>query len=318
MSKFLAVVISVLGLGGTVLNTLSVERKAAMLEETDAIVGGLKQDLETRELSYRLAVQEYNFSTLHAATAYDIDKNEKVLAAGVAPGTTMMREKPSAGAGKRLSMRERARQRRAAFKRRGGAKPGVPPAGVKGLTRRPIFARMADMGRTPPPPGPRSAPRTPPKSRPKILGRGIQAFKEARTAGRKPVRPSLSDEQRRQLLTIRGFQIENLSRWRQYMHEAATGEPMSGEEVDRWEGLLGAALVKGSEPAMKDYVAKCAGFVREWEENYQAGKAELEEESDTKAVLEKKIDRGKSIYMGLMLVGLVLVTVKDLFGKPKP
>jgi len=318
MSRLLTIVIAALGLSATVWNAVNVERKGAVLEDTDAIVSGLQQDLETRAMNYRLAVQEYNFSTLHAASAYDIDKDEKLLGASVAPGTTMMRrqkDEPSQAAAERhLSPRERIVGRREAFKKATGHGPAAAPAGV---ARESIFTRLAerkpalptaDAGRKP---GAAPAPKDEPHRK------VITALAGARDKVREAVQPPLSGEKRQELVTLRGFQIENLSRWRQYINVASTGGPMSEEDVDRWEGLLGEALVEGKEPALAGYAAECAQSVREWEASYEAGRVELEQESDRKAGLEKDLDRGKSIYMGLMLVGLVLVTLKDMFGGGK-
>jgi hypothetical protein len=324
MGKAFTIIIAVFGLAVTVWNTLSVEKKAAKLEEGEAVVAAMEQELENRELNYRLAVQEFNFSTLHAATAYEIDHNERLLAAGVAPGKTMLRKKDPKKSVKRVSLRSKAlqqveavkmkAQRAALPRRREGPKPPPSPAQQPKRSLRPgsFMGRLTGKAPTPrarPTPGgrqphPTASPRRRPKIRPEVIG----LFSGSG-------RPVLSRDRKRQLYTIRGFQIENLSRWRQYMHVAATGEAMSEEEVDAWEDVLVAALVKAQEPALKTFVTACAESVEEWQTEYDEGRSDLQIEEGAKAVLEKQVDRGKSIYMGLMLVGLVLVTMKDVFGK---
>ena len=81
MGKMLTVVVTLLGFGATVWNTISVEKKSAVLEDAEGLVDAMQRELETRELNYRLAIQEFNFSTLHAANAYELDGNEKFLGA---------------------------------------------------------------------------------------------------------------------------------------------------------------------------------------------------------------------------------------------
>jgi len=322
MKKVVTVVITVLGFAATVWNTISVEKKSAQLEDTDAIVEAMEQELETRELNYRLAVQEFNFSTLHAASAYDIDSNHKVLGASVAPGTTMLEKREAGGEKKRLSFRDLAKKKAAAAKAKvikrptpsasAGPQPRPAKQPSKRVARPAFFANLTELGKPQGAPDPR---KTAPRRTRKLPDRVVQAFSpvaERISTARPHV---LTPEQRRKVLMIRGFQMENLSRWRQYLHLASTGQPMSEEEVADWEGLLADALVRSKDPSIETFKEQCSTSVHAWEDSYQEGRAALEEETGQKTALEKQIDRSKSVYMGLMLVGLVLVTLKDLFGK---
>jgi len=326
MGKAVTVIIAILGFVATVWNTISVEKKGSDLEDADTLVESMEQELETRELNYRLAVQEFNFSTLHAANAYDIDGNDKLLGASVAPGTTMLREASAGGPSQRMSLRDKAKFRRKNLKMK--MKPGPKPPKPDGktaakksqagrrptlLARQPVFARIA--GPKLPSPTPGGPGKQPPKRSAKTSRKVVGALSDAGKSVRAAVKPAMTNEKRRQLATVRGFQIENLSRWRQYMYSASQGEPMSEEQVARWEDLLSDALIRNEGPAQGRYVGECARAVSVWQDSYQEGRGQLEEESDKKATLKKQVDRGKSIYMGLMLVGLLMVTVKDVFGK---
>jgi hypothetical protein len=320
MGKMLTVVVTLLGFGATVWNTISVEKKSAVLEDAEGLVDAMQRELETRELNYRLAIQEFNFSTLHAANAYELDGNEKFLGASVAPGTTMLRQTPGPDGGRPTSVRDRAVLRRESIKttmrqdvprpkadERAPEGPRAPALRPELSARQSIFARIAGPRQPERPP---SAPAQPQASR-KVLGALTDAVRSPRAV---PAQP-LGDDKRRELATVRVFQIENLSRWRQYMHAASHGEPMSQDQVARWEDLLADGLVRGDDRALGAYVDECTRAIEEWQASQADGRRELEVESATKAELEKEVDRGKSIYMGLMLVGLVFVTIKDVFGK---
>jgi hypothetical protein len=298
----LATVITLLGFGAAIWNTVSVERKSADLQEAEGVLGGLEGELEAGRMNFRLAVEEYEFSTLHAANAYEIDTDVKLLAASVAPGETVLRDE-DAPAGEALAaegapkpLRDRIRRRSTQLKARLARRRGPKAEGRRRATRKGLLARLSDPGGKP-------------KGK---LGTAIHgAGKKVREAIPSPG----AGERRQHLMTIRAFQLENLSRWRQYMHQAVRGEPMSQEEVDEWEGVLQDAFIEKSGEAIGKYSEKCADCIATWDEKEADSRVEIEEVAVHKAELKKQVSRGKSIYMGLMLVGLVLVTIKDLGGK---
>jgi hypothetical protein len=130
------------------------------------------------------------------------------------------------------------------------------------------------------------------------------------------VRPHVTTpETKHKVAMIRGFQIENLSRWRQYMNVANTGDAMTEETVGDWEGLVAGALIEADDAAIRDFTAACGACIENWQQSRDEALEALQMEADKQAALEKEISRGKSIYMGLMLVVLVLVTLKDVFAK---
>lgn len=329
---------AILGVGTAVWNTYSIEQDAALLVEKEGELEALREKHEMKRSSFRLAVQEYDFSRIHAALAKGLsrvsidgdllddggtksggglerfveieptaanlfgglddefggdgaggdaddtgDDEEETVEEAIA--ATILRYGPALRSGaKNVDIALEATLRELA-----GAKKPHDEEFVD------LIENLSELVASA-------------SGKAGECRKSIEVMLDGAKLGPRRLDP---------IETIRSYQVETLSRWRQYMQVAASDEPMKPEEIEAWEKTLTLALVDGSPKDLDAYLVLAKEIIARSDEAFARRRDDITRVAAEVAELNRTIERSRGIYSGIVTALLVLMMVKDISSDAK-